>query len=153
MQAQTFYTVKGVLPKGFVGHIAYSTVLPKALTGVQLKFVFDKKNLMESQEYFRDECVQTLAAQAPQLVPTQELIDHFCASAKTEINVSVFFDDYCAGSAHRNSAEKEFFITPTAASEGFTPCQPCGVARVVLHVLNVLNDETAYTLTMEEYKQ
>ncbi|WP_180950304.1 hypothetical protein [Pygmaiobacter massiliensis] len=49
MQAQTFYTVKGVLPQGFVGHIAYNIVLPKALTDVRLKFVFDKKNLLEDE--------------------------------------------------------------------------------------------------------
>ncbi len=49
VQAQTFYTVKGVLPQGFVGHIAYNIVLPKALTDVRLKFVFDKKNLLEDE--------------------------------------------------------------------------------------------------------
>ena len=41
-------------------------------------------------------------------------------------------------------------LAPQGSSEGFVNCRPTGGRRVVLHVLNVLNDETNYTLRLEE---
>ena len=87
----------------------------------------------------------------PEGTPVPEaLAEHLCTMPKGEINVSLFLNGACVGSAHRNQLTKEMLLAPQGSSEGFVNCRPTGVLRVVLHVLNVLNDETNYTLRLEE---
>ena len=40
-------------------------------------------------------------------------------------------------------------LAADGSSEGFVSCRPAGSVRVVLHVLNVLNDDTNYSLCLE----
>ena len=91
------------------------------------------------------------AQNLPEGTPVPEaLAEHLCTMPKGEINVSLFLNGACVGSAHRNQLTKEMLLAPQGSSEGFVNCRPTGVLRVVLHVLNVLNDETNYTLRLEE---
>ena len=119
------YRVSGQLPRGFQGHISYTTLLPG--------------------------CMAAAAQNLPEGTPVPEaLAEHLCTMPKGEINVSLFLNGACVGSAHRNQLTKEMLLAPQGSSEGFVNCRPTGVLRVVLHVLNVLNDETNYTLRLEE---
>ena len=123
------YRVSGQLPRGFQGHISYTTLLPGELRALRVMFTFDKR----------------------EGTPVPEaLAEHLCTMPKGEINVSLFLNGACVGSAHRNQLTKEMLLAPQGSSEGFVNCRPTGVLRVVLHVLNVLNDETNYTLRLEE---
>ena len=124
------YRVSGQLPRGFQGHISYTTLLPGEL---------------------RAGCMAAAAQNLPEGTPVPEaLAEHLCTMPKGEINVSLFLNGACVGSAHRNQLTKEMLLAPQGSSEGFVNCRPTGVLRVVLHVLNVLNDETNYTLRLEE---
>ena len=96
-------------------------------------------------------CMAAAAQNLPEGTPVPEaLAEHLCTMPKGEINVSLFLNGACVGSAHRNQLTKEMLLAPQGSSEGFVNCRPTGVLRVVLHVLNVLNDETNYTLRLEE---
>ena len=124
------YRASGQLPRGFQGHISYTTLLPGTL---------------------RAGCMAAAAQNLPEGTPVPEaLAEHLCTMPKGEINVSLFLNGACVGSAHRNQLTKEMLLAPQGSSEGFVNCRPTGVLRVVLHVLNVLNDETNYTLRLEE---
>ena len=128
------YRASGQLPRGFQGHISYTTLLPGELRALRVVFTFDKR-----------------AQNLPEGTPVPEaLAEHLCTMPKGEINVSLFLNGACVGSAHRNQLTKEMLLAPQGSSEGFVNCRPTGVLRVVLHVLNVLNDETNYTLRLEE---
>ena len=61
----------------------------------------------------------------------------------------MFLNGACVGSAHRNQLEKRVILAADGSSEGFVSCRPAGSVRVVLHVLNVLNDDTNYSLCLE----
>ena len=127
------YRVSGQLPRGFQGHISYTTLLPGELRALRVG------------------CMAAAAQNLPEGTPVPEaLAEHLCTMPKGEINVSLFLNGACVGSAHRNQLTKEMLLAPQGSSEGFVNCRPTGVLRVVLHVLNVLNDETNYTLRLEE---
>ena len=130
------YRVSGQLPRGFQGHISYTTLLPGELRALRVVFTFDKREPQQEPDTLRAGCMA--------------LAEHLCTMPKGEINVSLFLNGACVGSAHRNQLTKEMLLAPQGSSEGFVNCRPTGVLRVVLHVLNVLNDETNYTLRLEE---
>ena len=126
------YRASGQLPRGFQGHISYTT-------------------LLQEPDTLRAGCMAAAAQNLPEGTPVPEaLAEHLCTMPKGEINVSLFLNGACVGSAHRNQLTKEMLLAPQGSSEGFVNCRPTGVLRVVLHVLNVLNDETNYTLRLEE---
>ena len=128
------YRVSGQLPRGFQGHISYTTLLPGELRALRVMFTFDKREPQQEPDTLRAGCMAAAAQNLPEGTPVPEaLAEHLCV-----------------GSAHRNQLTKEMLLAPQGSSEGFVNCRPTGVLRVVLHVLNVLNDETNYTLRLEE---
>ena len=145
------YRVSGQLPRGFQGHISYTTLLPGELRALRVVFTFDKREPQQEPDTLRAGCMAAAAQNLPEGTPVPEaLAEHLCTMPKGEINVSLFLNGACVGSAHRNQLTKEMLLAPQGSSEGFVNCRPTGVLRVVLHVLNVLNDETNYTLRLEE---
>ena len=145
------YRASGQLPRGFQGHISYTTLLPGELRALRVVFTFDKREPQQELDTLRAGCMAAAAQNLPEGTPVPEaLAEHLCTMPKGEINVSLFLNGACVGSAHRNHWTKEMLLAPQGSSEGFVNCRPTGVLRVVLHVLNVLNDETNYTLRLEE---
>ena len=145
------YRASGQLPRGFQGHISYTTLLPGELRALRVVFTFDKREPQQEPDTLRAGCMAAAAQNLPEGTPVPEaLAEHLCTMPKGEINVSLFLNGACVGSAHRNQLTKEMLLAPQGSSEGFVNCRPTGVLRVVLHVLNVLNDETNYTLRLEE---
>ena len=133
------YRVSGQLPRGFQGHISYTTLLPGELRALRVMFTFDKREPQQEPDTLRAGCMAAAAQNLPEGTPVPEaLAEHLCTMPKG------------VGSAHRNQLTKEMLLAPQGSSEGFVNCRPTGVLRVVLHVLNVLNDETNYTLRLEE---
>ena len=100
-----------------------------------------------------DACAAAIRQNEPGLELTEQQQSFLSRSPKSEINVSVFLNGQCVGSAHRNQLTKRIVLAPDAACEGFVACRPEGVLRVVLHVLNVLNDDTHYTVCVKEAAQ
>lgn len=148
---QPLYRVTGQLPRGFQGHIAYTTLLPEDLRALRIVFTFDKREPQQDLEALHRDC---LAAVVKNGVPVERessgpLAQRLCAMPKGEINFSVFLNGACVGSAHRNQLEKRVILAADGSSEGFVSCRPAGSVRVVLHVLNVLNDDTNYSLCLE----
>ena len=143
---QPLYRVTGQLPRGFQGHIAYTTLLPEDLRALRIVFTFDKREPQQDLEALHRDC---LAAAAKNGVPVEgefsgPLAQRLCAMPKGEINLSVFLNGACVGSAHRNQLEKRVILAADGSSEGFVSCRPAGSVRVVL-----LNDDTNYSLCLE----
>lgn len=146
------YEASRALCKGFQGHIAYTMVLPRQLAGLEICVTFDKRE-PEHEQTLRAACAAAVSQNEPGLELTEQQQGFLSRSLKSEINVSVFLNGQCIGSAHRNQLTKRIVLAPDAACEGFAACRPEGVLRVVLHVLNVLNDDTNYTVCVKEAAQ
>jgi hypothetical protein len=146
----SLYEVSGSLPKGFQGHITYTTVLPIDLRELYVTFSFDKRSAAQDLEELYIGCRTSLAQNLPDGMELPEkLVSMLQGMPKTEINFSLFLDNACIGSAHKNKKVKEILIAPDDSSDGFVNCRPVGVLRIVLHVLNVLNDDTNYILNLK----
>lgn len=148
---QPLYRVTGQLPRGFQGHIAYTTLLPEDLRALRIVFAFDKREPQQDLETLHRDCLAAAAKNgvSAEEEPSGPLAQRLCAMPKGEINFSVFLNGACVGSAHRNQLEKQVMLAADGSSEGFVCCRPAGSVRVVLHVLNVLNDDTNYSLCLE----
>lgn len=148
---QPLYRVTGQLPRGFQGHIAYTTLLPEDLRALRIVFTFDKREPQQDLEALRRGCLAAAAENGVSVdgESSGPLAQRLCAMPKGEINFSVFLNGACVGSAHRNQLEKRVILAADGSSEGFVCCRPAGSVRVVLHVLNVLNDDTNYSLCLE----
>ena len=140
----------GRVNKGFQGHISYNFVIPKEINHILVSFSFNKRNAEQDIEALHQHCRSTLAQQMPNATFTEEELQFFYRMPKSEINVSVFHNGKCLGSCHKDLLKKEISISALEASEGFYPYVfHGGVIEIILHVQNVLNDETDYTLTMK----
>lgn len=142
------YRVSGTVQKGFCGHIQYTTVFPKELNALQVCFTFDKREPQQDLDRLRSQCMAAVRENMPEGNLPPQVLDLLAQMPKGEINLSLFVQDACVGTAHRNLLTKAFTVSPSYASEGFLRCRPAGVIRLALHVLNVTNDDTQYTLTV-----
>ena len=84
---QPLYRVTGQLPRGFQGHIAYTTLLPEDLRALRIVFTFDKREPQQDLEALHRDC---LAAAAKNGVPVEgefsgPLAQRLCAMPKGEI--------------------------------------------------------------------
>lgn len=144
-------TMQGVLNRGFQGHITYSFMLPEWAYGVEIRLVFDKREPLEAAESLQADCKKALARNKidPKALPGP-VLEQVCHMPKAEINFSVFRNEQCLGTAHRDAQLKEVCIFPDKASDGFVPGRIAGgVMRVVLHCFNIVNDGTRYSLTVK----
>ena len=142
------YQVKGELPKGFLGHISYETVLPEDNEGIELRFTFGKRLMEDPGDQDRNEAGEAWIRNMGREASFEE-IDRLIGMEKTEINVSVFHNDAYIGCAHRDETDQTAVISPRQASAGFLhwSCRG-GVLKIVLHVYQILNEETPYELTV-----
>lgn len=144
------FQVRGCLNKGFQGHITYTFAAPAMDGDMDICFCFDQREAAEGLEELREGCRKALALNMPERKFSEEEYEMFYRMPKGEINVSVFHNGQCIGSAHRNVPSKNIRISQNGSSEGFAACRISGgVVRIVLHVLNVLNDGTEYELTVK----
>lgn len=144
------FQVRGCLNKGFQGHITYTFAAPVTDGSMDICFCFDQREAAEGLEELREGCRRALDINMPGREFTEEEYEVFYRMPKGEINVSVFHNGQCIGSAHRNTPVKNIRISPNGSSEGFAACHiSAGVVRIVLQVLNVLNDKTEYELTVK----
>ena len=148
---EQIYHVDGVLSQGFVGHVSYATVLRKDFESLHIVLSFEKREVetKEDKEVFSRKCEQTLREQLGYEEVGSEVVQQLTSRVKTEISLLIFIDDQCIGSANRDLTTKEVTISATASSPGIINCSPKGILRVVLHVLNVPNDQTNYSLKIQ----
>lgn len=144
------YQMTGELMKGFLGNISYETVLSKETGQITIRAEFGKRQIEECTQEDRRACVRAWIRNTGK-EPDDAMIDGMIQRQKTEINVSVFHNNAYLGCAHRDAMEKEIVISPKGASLGFRTWKfGGGVLRVVLHVYQVLNDHTPYSVTIAE---
>lgn len=147
-EEKELYQVSGQLAKGFQGHITYTTIFPPEYNKLMVKFCFDKREPVQTEQ-LQQQCKSAFLQNNPAACVAQPILQQLCTMPKGEINVSVFSQDTCIGTAHRNALEKVFEISSCCATEGFSPCKPQGIIKIVLHVLSVVNDDTHYTLQVK----
>lgn len=140
------YSISGVLNKGFRGHISFTSVLPDELDYLHIVFTFDKRDPDLEDVEMKQACLAAAQENNPEGLILAPMGEFLAKMPKSEMNCSVFIDDVCVGSAHRNVLTKEIMISTEKSSEGFIPYRPKGVIRVVIHVQNVLHNGTNYTL-------
>lgn len=150
MIVKELYKTSGQLSAGYQGHIAYSFFLPKSVEALDISFEFDKREPLKNLEELKKRGMRAVLCNMPDLEMDESMEQRFLKMPKSEINVSVFHNGACLGSAHRNLLLKEIHISPEGSSEGFLLWRlQGGNLRIVLHVLNVLNDDTNYSLTVK----
>lgn len=150
MIVKELYKTSGQLSAGYQGHIAYSFFLPKSVEALDISFEFDKREPLKNLEELKKQGMRAVLCNMPDLEMDESMEQRFLKMPKSEINVSVFHNRACLGSAHRNLLLKEIHISPEGSSEGFLLWRlQGGNLRIVLHVLNVLNDDTNYSLTVK----
>lgn len=149
MIAKELYKTSGQLSAGYQGHIAYSFFLPQSVEALDISFEFDKREPLKNLEELKKQGIKAVRCNIPDLVMDESMENRFLKMPKSEINVSVFHNGACLGSAHRNLLLKEIHISSEGSSEGFLLRKlQGGDLKIVLHVLNVLNDDTNYCLTV-----
>ena len=55
------YRVSGQLPRGFQGHISYTTLLPGELRALRVVFTFDKREPQQEPDTLRAGCMAAAA--------------------------------------------------------------------------------------------
>lgn len=142
------WSTNGNLNRGFQGHIRYSVLLPEETKGVEIQFEFDKREVETDFQEWNKKCADALLANMTQADWKSEYADlDFYKALKSEINISIYHNGECLGSAHRDKMCKEIKISEERASEGFQPHRFCGGnLEISVHVWNVLNDDTKYKL-------
>ncbi len=143
------FLTSGYLSQDFQGHITYTVLLPSDIKTLKIDFTFDKREAEQSYEEISQRCMNAMKINADHVELKEEELQFISKFPKSEINMSVFLDDQCLGTAHRNELNKNVVLSATKSSDGFMPCQPKGILRIVLHALHVLNPETPYTLSVK----
>lgn len=145
--------VQGSLPSGFQGHIEYVLLLPKDVDKLHVIFTFEKREAMQNIEELHSDCLKVLKPLFNGKELNEKEKNFFYSLPKSEINMSIFINSINIGSAHRDQLCKDVWISEQGSSLGFLPCNPNGGnLRIILHVLNVLNDDTPYTLAVKGVK-
>ena len=102
------YRASGQLPRGFQGHISYTTLLPGGLRALRVMFTFDKREPQQEPDTLRAGCMAAAAQNLPgRYARAGGVGEHLCTMPKGEINVSLFLNGACVGSAHRNQLTKK----------------------------------------------
>ncbi|WP_143321840.1 DUF6669 family protein [Clostridium sp. HBUAS56010] len=150
MVEKELYKTSGQLSAGYQGHISYLFFIPENMKSLDITFEFDKREPTGNLEEIEKKGIQALLQNIPDLEVTQSVKEQLLKMPKSEINVSVFHNGACLGTAHRNLLLKEIHISPEYSSEGFLQWKTDeGNLRIVLHVLNVLNDNTNFSLVVK----
>ena len=68
------YRVSGQLPRGFQGHISYTTLLPGELRALRVVFTFDKREPQQEPDTLRAGCMAAAAQNLPEGTPVPEAL-------------------------------------------------------------------------------
>lgn len=143
------YQVSGELMKGFIGNIAYEVVLPVDMDQITVEVSFEKRIMEEITQEDREACIKAYRKNVGTNPEENEII-RMINGEKTEINVSVFHNEAYLGCAHRDEMIKKIVISSEKASKGFRTWKfHGGVLKVVLHVYQVLNQNTPYQVVIK----
>ena len=143
------YQVSGELMKGFIGNIAYEVVLPVDMDQITVEVSFEKRIMEKITQEDREACIKAYRENVGTNPEENEII-RMINGEKTEINVSVFQKEAYVGCAHREKKKKKIVISPEKASKGFRTWKfHGGVLKVVLHVYQVLNQNTPYQVVIK----
>lgn len=143
------YKVSGELMKGFLGHITYETILPDNMSKLLIEMSFDKRKMENVRQEDTQACIRAWENNFS-AVPDEKMIQEMIHMQKTEINVSVYHNQAYLGCAHRDEMCKKICISSEGSSEGFRLWKPSGGnLKVILHVYQMLNDNTPYTVVVE----
>ncbi|MDR1972371.1 MAG: hypothetical protein LBQ46_10685 [Treponema sp.] len=141
------YETRGQLNSGFQGYIEYRVYCAEEADRLHISLCFDKREYLGERAPFLQSCLEALRETVPDIKPTDQALDYLLTIPKTEVNLAVFFNDLCLGSAFRDSKEKNIALSAAASSPGFIPWRPqAGILRVVICALRILNDNTEYIL-------
>ena len=133
------YRVSGELMKGFIGNISYEVVLPVDLDQIAIEVSFEKRMMEDITEEDRKACMKAYQENVGGNPEEREII-RMLKGQKTEINVSVF----------HNEMTKQIVISPEKASEGFRTWKfHGGILKIVLHVYQILNQNTPYQVVIK----
>ena len=143
------YRVSGELMKGFIGNISYEVVLPVDLDQIAIEVSFEKRMMEDITEEDRKACMKAYQENVGGNPEEREIIRRL-KGQKTEINVSVFHNEAYLGCAHRDEMTKQIVISPEKASEGFRTWKfHGGILKIVLHVYQILNQNTPYQVVIK----
>lgn len=146
------HQMSGQLMKGFVGNISYEIVLPTDMDCVSIEVSFEKRTMENITEEDRQACIKTYKNNVGEAPDEKEIIT-MLNGQKTEINVSVFHNESYLGCVHRDEMTKNIVISPEKASEGFLTWKfQGGVLKIVLHVYQILNQNTPYQVVLKRGK-
>lgn len=144
------WSTEGILNKGFQGHIVYSVLLPKKAKGVRITFEFNKRKAESDFEEWNHQCLMALKKNIPEEDKdlAQKYIDaEFYKKLKSELNITIYHNGVCLGSAHKDKTYRVIEISEKKASEGFEPHSfEGGILEISMHVWDVLNNNTSYRL-------
>lgn len=144
------YQISGKLMKGFIGNISYEVALPIEMDQVEVGVSFEKRIMEEITKEDREACIKAYQKNTGREPEENEIIK-MIHGQKTEINVSVFHNEAYLGCAHRDEMVKKIVISPEKASEGFCTWKfHGGVLKIVLHVYQVLNQNTPYRVVIKK---
>ena len=68
------YRASGQLPRGFQGHISYTTLLPGELRALRVVFTFDKREPQQEPDTLRAGCMAAAAQNLPEGTPVPEAL-------------------------------------------------------------------------------
>ncbi len=144
------YQVSGELMKGFIGNISYEVVLPVEMDQIEVEVSFEKRIMEEITKEDREACIKAYQKSVSREPEENEII-RMINGQKTEINVSIFHNEAYLGCAHRDEMVKKIVISPEKASQGFRTWKfHGGVLKIVLHVYQVLNQNTTYRVVIKK---
>ncbi|MDM8203572.1 hypothetical protein QUW03_04205 [Faecalicoccus acidiformans] len=138
----------GQLSKGWQGDVIYKSPLPCDVDQIQIDFSFSKREIIDDGN-LEKQCRDAIAQNDPNLSLSVDQIQIFMERPKAELNLSVFVDGFCAGSAHYDALDKHVELSSDHASLGFVPCKIQGMLELQIKVFNVVQDETPYSLIVK----
>ena len=149
---QQIYRVGGMLDAGFVGQITYTISLDQVYDELDIHFSFDKRLYSESdvtpELIDRLQTLCTAKYDAP-TYPVEEFRQTILHEMKTEIHTMAELNDDFIGCIHRQLTDRHMLYTKEFTSDGCLAQDTfSGVLKVTVLVVNVLLDNTQYTLTV-----
>lgn len=142
----------GMLNRGFRGNVTYNLRLPSGITALSVTLTHNKERIQNREAYlerYGSELLPVLNSYLGRNASRQEL-EHYTASMKTEIQLGLTVGGEFAGNVHMPGEQKKIYISAAEASRGCLPCSHLeGMAKIIVHVFQVVEDGTAYFLEVK----
>lgn len=143
------HTFRGVLPKDFVGQIAYVFCLPARQDELDVEFRFGPRTFPSKEAIppsLPDE-LRALCLKNYDMTLDEAALADLLSQLKTEIHTLAELNGDFIGGIHRQASVRHMYFSANEASKGCLPVEKIsGSLKVTLLVFNVLTDETTYEL-------